>query len=144
MVCVWLGCCYVLYVTHTHTDYERNGRYTGFPALGLEWQKMESPALRAALGMKVQNTHRDGTHLHTFTQQAAQKGVLVRRVEPTCPSHTALKPGDILMAFDNVEIANDGTVPFRSGERIGFSYLVSNKYSGDTVRVGFFYLYGLN
>ena len=55
-------------------------------------------------------------------------------MEPTCPSHASLKSGDILMAFDDVEIANDGTVPFRSGERIGFSYLVSNKYSGDTVR----------
>lgn len=43
---------------HTHIycptiDYERNGRYTGFPALGIEWQKMENPSLRAALGMKV-------------------------------------------------------------------------------------------
>jgi hypothetical protein len=29
------------------------------------------------------------------------------------------------MSFDGVDIANDGTVPFRSGERISFSYLVS-------------------
>lgn len=26
-----------------------------------------------------------------------------------------------------------GTVPFRSGERIGFSYLISQKYTGDMV-----------
>ncbi len=37
------------------------------------------------------------------------------------------------MAFDGVDIAADGTVPFRSGERISFSYLVSNKYTGDSV-----------
>lgn len=34
-------------------DYERHGRYTGFPAMGIEWQKMESPVLRQALGMQV-------------------------------------------------------------------------------------------
>ena len=33
-------------------------------------------------------------------------------------------------AFDGVEIANDGTVPFRTGERISFNYLVSGKYMG--------------
>ncbi|MCD7459804.1 hypothetical protein HAX54_042019 [Datura stramonium] len=31
-------------------------------------------------------------------------------------------------------VANDGTVPFRHGERIGFSYLVSQKYTGDDAR----------
>lgn len=41
------------------------------------------------------------------------------------------------MSFDSIEVSNDGTVPFRSGERIGFSYLVSQKYIGDkaTLRV---------
>lgn len=36
-------------------DYERHGRYTGFPSLGIEWQKMESPVLRQALGMQVRS-----------------------------------------------------------------------------------------
>jgi hypothetical protein len=34
-----------------------------------------------------------------------------------------------------VAIANDGTVPFRQGERIGFSYLVSKRFSGETAVV---------
>ena len=66
--------------------------------------------------------------------QAGQKGVYVRRVEPTSPAGTLLKRGDIVLAFDGTDIANDGTVPFRSGERISFSYLVSKKYVGDKVR----------
>lgn len=33
----------------------------------------------------------------------------------------------MVLAFDGIEIANDGTVPFRTGERIAFSYLISNK-----------------
>ena len=66
--------------------------------------------------------------------QAGQKGVYVRRVEPTSPAGALLKRGDIVLAFDGTDIANDGTVPFRSGERISFSYLVSKKYVRDKVR----------
>jgi hypothetical protein len=51
--------------------------------------------------------------------------VLIRRVEPTAPAHAAVAGYDILLSFDGVDISNDGTVPFRSGERISFSYLVS-------------------
>lgn len=40
-------------ITHFITDYERNGLYTGFPTLGVEWQKMESAVCRRALGMEV-------------------------------------------------------------------------------------------
>lgn len=95
-------------------------RYEGFPCLGIEWQKMENPDLRTALKMAP-----------------AQKGVLIRRVEPTSPASQVLKQYDILLSFDGVDIANDGTVPFRSGERISFSYLVSQKYTRDvaTLRV---------
>ncbi|KAJ6375588.1 hypothetical protein OIU77_000548 [Salix suchowensis] len=74
-------------IKHFIQDYERNGSYTGFPFLGIEWQKMENPDMRMAM--------------------------------------------DIILSFDRVDIANDGTVPFRHGERIGFSYLISQKYTGD-------------
>ncbi|EEF52039.1 protease Do-like 9 [Ricinus communis] len=101
-------------ITHFIQDYEKNGAYTGFPLLGIEWQKMENPDLRMAMGMKHD-----------------QKGVRIRRIEPTASEFEVLKPSDIILSFDGVDIANDGTVPFRHGERIGFSYLVSKKYTGD-------------
>ena len=66
---------------------------------------------------------------------AGQKGVLIRRVEPTLPASKRLEECDILMQFDGVDIANDGTVPFRSGQRISFTYLVCRKYIGDVVEV---------
>lgn len=44
---------------------------------------------------------------------------------PSAPCPPPSPQFDILLAFDGVAIANDGTVPFRSGERISFSYLVS-------------------
>lgn len=67
-------------------------------------------------------------------KQAGQKGVYIRRAEPTSPASAVLRQGTILMSFEGVDIANDGTVPFRSGERIMFSYLISQKYTDETVR----------
>jgi hypothetical protein len=66
--------------------------FAGFPILGIEWQKMENPDLRKAMGMK-----------------ANQKGVRVRRVEPTAPEIGCLQPSDIILSFDGIDIANDGT-----------------------------------
>ncbi|KAK6773974.1 hypothetical protein RDI58_029213 [Solanum bulbocastanum] len=105
-------------IMHFIQDYEKNGAYTGFPIIGIEWQKMENPDLRLSVGMA-----------HN------QKGVRIRRVEPTAPESNVLKPSDVILSFDGVDIANDGTVPFRHGERIGFSYLVSQKYTGDDAQV---------
>ncbi|KAK3232863.1 protease Do-like, partial [Cymbomonas tetramitiformis] len=101
-------------IKHFITDFERNGHYTGFPALGIEWQKLENPTLRTALGMK-----------------AGERGVMIRRVEATAPVSKVMAEGTILASFDGVEISNDGTVPFRHGERIAFTYLISQKYRGE-------------
>ncbi|MEW5300728.1 MAG: hypothetical protein WDW36_003638 [Sanguina aurantia] len=102
-------------IDHFIADYERNGKYTGFPCLGVEWQKMENPDLRSVMKM-----------------QACHKGVLIRSIEPTAPASKVLRgKEDVLLAFDGVPIANDGTVPFRRGERISFSYLVSQKYTNE-------------
>lgn len=43
--------------------------------------------------------------------------------------------GDVILSFDGIPIANDGTVPFRLGERISFGYLVSQKYTGETAKL---------
>lgn len=67
--------------------------------------------------------------------QPHHKGVLVRRVEPTAPLHSVAAQYDILLSFDGVDISCDGTVPFRSGERISFSYLVSQVCGGPSVAV---------
>ncbi|XAR51832.1 Peptidase Do [Bertholletia excelsa] len=105
-------------IIHFIQDYEKNGTYTGFPILGIDWQKMENPDLRVSMGMS-----------------ADQKGVLIKRVEPTAAESQVLKPSDVVLSFDGVNIANDGTVLFRHGERIAFSYLVSQKSMGDNALV---------
>lgn len=114
-------------IVHFLQDYARNGRYTGFPTLGVEWQKLENPDMRAFLKT------RDGD----ASSGAADGGVSVRRVSPTAAAGKLIKPRDVLLSFDGVPIANDGTVPFRVGERISFHYLVSEKYVGERAEITF-------
>ncbi|MED6106034.1 Protease Do-like 9 [Stylosanthes scabra] len=91
-------------INHFIQDYEKNGRYTGFPILGVEWQKMENPDLRMAMGMRTD-----------------QKGVRIRRVDPTAPESKVLKASDVILSFDGVDIANDGTVKvLRNSEVLNF------------------------
>ena len=105
-------------IQHFLLDYKRNKTFTGFPSLGIQWQKLESTDLREAYGMTDD-----------------QSGVLIRSVNPTSSSHGVLLPGDVLLEFDRVNLANDGTVPFRTDERISFTYLVAQKYVGDVATV---------
>ncbi|XP_075098710.1 protease Do-like 2, chloroplastic isoform X2 [Nicotiana tabacum] len=105
-------------VSHFLEDYERNGKYCGFPCLGVLLQKLENPALRACLKVP------------------SNEGVLVRKVEPTSDVSNVLKEGDVIVSFDGVRVGSEGTVPFRSSERIAFRYLISQKFSGDSVELG--------
>ncbi|THF97713.1 hypothetical protein TEA_010958 [Camellia sinensis var. sinensis] len=63
-------------------------------------------------------------------------GVLVRRVEPTSDASNVLKEGDVIVSFDGVHVGSEGTVPFRSTERIAFRYLISQKFAGDVAELG--------
>jgi len=105
-------------VDHFLSDFITHGRVTGFPVLGIKWQRMESASLRAAYGMP-----------------SGAKGVLIRSVAPTAAAASVLKADDIVTHFDGVPVANDGTVPFRTGERIAFAFLISKKFAGDTARL---------
>ncbi|CAN6326677.1 unnamed protein product [Urochloa humidicola] len=96
-------------VSHFLNDFQKNGKYTGFPCLGVLLQKLENPALRESL--KVPSS----------------EGVLVRRVEPTAPASSVLRKGDVIVSFDGVAVGCEATVPFRSTERIAFRYLTSQK-----------------
>ncbi|XP_051142792.1 protease Do-like 2, chloroplastic isoform X2 [Andrographis paniculata] len=105
-------------VSHFLEDYGRNGKYTGFPCLGVLLQKLENPALR------------------TFLNVPSNEGVLVRKVEPTSNASNILKEGDVIVSFENVHVGSEGTVPFRTSERIAFRYLISQKFTGDIAEVG--------
>ncbi|KAG6503303.1 hypothetical protein ZIOFF_035614 [Zingiber officinale] len=56
-------------VSHFLDDYERNGKYTGFPSLGVLLQKLENPALRACL--KVPSNEEPSLHVAVMLEQAS-------------------------------------------------------------------------
>lgn len=40
------------------------------------------------------------------------KGVRIKRIEPTAPESNVLNPSDVILSFDGVNVANDGTCMF--------------------------------
>jgi hypothetical protein len=94
-----------------------DGRYDGIPAIGIVWQGMENPALRAHYQMKQQQT-----------------GVLIQYVAPNSSAQGIVQTGDVILAIAGKPIANDGTIPFRGTERIFFAHAVQDKFMGEAVR----------
>lgn len=92
--------------------------YTGFPSLNIVWQEMDSKALKRAYGLAPH-----------------QKGVLVRSVAPASNEAAVIKPDDVLVRVDGVEIGSDGSVPFRRGERVDFKFVVTKRFIGDKAKL---------
>lgn len=90
----------------------------GFPTLGIILQKMENQDLRDYYKMEL-----------------AETGMLITGVIPGSPSYGILTPGDILLAIDNYQVANDGTVEFRTNERTWLSYVVQKYHLGEELQV---------
>ncbi|KAG5543072.1 hypothetical protein RHGRI_015980 [Rhododendron griersonianum] len=103
-------------IKHFIQDYDENGAHTGLPILAIKWQKMESFSLRVFMKMEPD-----------------QQGVLITEVNPNYPEFEILKPYDVILSIDGININNDGTVPFKRGQRIEFSYLITRKYKGDKI-----------
>ncbi|XP_020593431.1 protease Do-like 10, mitochondrial isoform X2 [Phalaenopsis equestris] len=97
-------------IRHFLSGVEENGRYVGFCSLGLSCQPTENVQLRE--------------HFHMHPEMT---GVLVSKINPLSDAFNVLEKDDIIIAFDGVPIANDGTVAFRNRERITFDHLVSMK-----------------
>ena len=52
----------------------------------------------------------------------------VRNISYFCNmAELVLFQGDVIVSFDDVHVGSEGTVPFRSNERIAFRYLISQK-----------------
>lgn len=105
----------VLVVQHFLTDLE-DGRYDGFPALGVLKQTMENESLRKMIGLGED-----------------QSGTLAAFVVPGSPAEGKIKPGDVILSVDGHDISNDGTVEFRPKERTNLNYYVEMRQVGEKI-----------
>ncbi|KAL6197775.1 hypothetical protein ACLB2K_027569 [Fragaria x ananassa] len=105
-------------IKHFIAGVEERGRFVGFCSLGLSCQPTENVQLRNHFRMNPEMT-----------------GVLVSKINPLSDAHKVLKKYDIVLVFDGVPVANDGTVHFRNRERIAFDHLVSMKKPNETAVV---------
>ena len=93
---------------------------TGFPKLGVKWQPIENEGMKKCLEM----TEKDS-------------GVLIVEVYPLSCACGSIEVGDVLMAHDDINIGDDGTILYRkeSGERVSHHYITTCKQIGETSKL---------
>jgi S1-C subfamily serine protease len=104
-------------IRHVLTDLE-DGRYDGFPELGVTTQSMEGAAARAR-----------------YRMPAGKTGVLVLRVPPGAAAAPLLKAEDVLLSLDGRAVTNDGTVELRPRERTAYDLVAQGHQLGERMAV---------
>jgi len=104
-------------VKHILKDAEDNERQ-GFVNLGVRTQDLDSPAMRAANKLA-----------------ADENGALIVKVFDGSISDGNLLPGDVLMAIDDYNIAEDRSIEFRKNQRTNLKYALDQYHVGDDIKV---------
>ncbi|MDD4363931.1 MAG: serine protease, partial [Atribacterota bacterium] len=104
-------------IKHFFQDLE-DGRYDGYPSLGIGVQDMENEDLR-----------------QFYRMNEDMSGVLINQIVPGSPADGNLQNGDVLMALENYKIGNDGTVEFRTNERTNLNYVIQQKQIGEDINL---------
>lgn len=71
----------------------------------------------------------DDDHSPTSLRVAA----LLHFSQRTSPAIDFLRKGDVVMKVDGIRVANDGSIPFRAGERVALRYYMSQLFPEDKV-----------
>ncbi|MCP4137706.1 MAG: PDZ domain-containing protein [bacterium] len=95
----------------------RDGRYHGFPSLGIKKHSLQNPEYRAYLGMGKKRT-----------------GVIVTHVIPGGSAEKYLKKGDVITHIENIPVANDWSISFAGG-RVGATHLIYTKQVGERIKL---------
>jgi len=96
----------------------RDGRYDGYPELGISWQRMENPDLRTVSGLTPE-----------------QGGIRITRIQYQSSAWGVLQEGDVIVAFAGTPVARDGTVELRHNERVRYNWLLNAYQLGDSVKI---------
>jgi S1-C subfamily serine protease len=102
-------------IKHFLHDIE-DGKYDGFPELGIKFQKMENPDIR-----------------EKYNLAEDQSGVLITGILIDSPAKNILMVNDVILAVDGTDVENDGTIEFRPGERTSMIFLIQKKYINDNI-----------
>ena len=94
-----------------------DGKYDGYPELGIYTEKLENDALRTYLGVPADET-----------------GVVVLKAMPYASAVGHVKRNDVITKIDGHVIQNDGTIKV-GAEFLDFSFIVEGKHVGDTVKL---------
>eukprot|EP01025_Chloroclados_australasicus_P065313 TRINITY_DN8908_c0_g2_i2.p1 TRINITY_DN8908_c0_g2~~TRINITY_DN8908_c0_g2_i2.p1 ORF type:complete len:346 (-),score=34.01 TRINITY_DN8908_c0_g2_i2:661-1698(-) len=105
-------------VDHFLFEYKQYGKFRGMCSTGFLYQVLENAHLRDSLQMKPDMT-----------------GIMIREVDPLSPASKILKPKDVVLEVDGVQIADDASIMFRDDERVEFLHLIRQKHIGDMVRL---------
>ena len=108
---------YMIPVPVIHHFFEdiKDGKYDGYPLLGVLTSSLENDALREYLKVPEGKT-----------------GVVILKALPFSSCEGIIKPNDVLLAIDDHAIENDGTVKV-GDEYLELAYVVQERYAGDTV-----------
>lgn len=97
-------------------DDVKDGSYDGFPIKGFRTQSMENTGMKKKYKMKDDET-----------------GVLVSHVFWNSTFDGAIKKGDVILAVEGHDIADDSTIEFRDKERLYFTHYLNGKQVGDNI-----------
>ena len=96
-----------------------DGKYDQYVDLGVTEFALHNPAMRKALGLPENG-----------------KGVLITNVTPTSSADGVLRPGDVLVSLDGLEVDSAGMVTI-DGEKTNLNEVVERKFAGDKVAARF-------
>ncbi|ETO17995.1 hypothetical protein RFI_19300 [Reticulomyxa filosa] len=83
-------------IEHFLEGIKRKNKSLNFPSIGMSWSKLENPSHKASLQMREEQT-----------------GIFVNHLIPLTDAFDKLKPNDVVLRYDGIVIADDGTISFR-------------------------------
>lgn len=104
-------------IRHVLTD-STDGVNDGFPDLGFRTQTLDSPAAKAAYGLKKN-----------------QDGVLVIKVFEDSPAADTFKENDVILKIDKYDIAEDGTIKLSKDLLTDYKHAIDMHHIGEKISV---------